>query len=430
MPKDKKPQAAGQKAVNSSKPLPGEIRKLELKKGQSLPQVSSLGRFKSIRGVISTPKPKNQGEYVTVCIAGHPYSVGAMMLRALRGPAPTSKHRALHWNLDNIDNRIENLQWATQKEINAHSCKMNPNRKSNAPQKCKPIRGRKVKVVAKGEEDEDEDEQQPPWKTYKLGIRLAAKELDLTADTIRYAITHQRVTKSGHEFEYVKDELGEGEEFRKIRFGDGPYELPIDVLDKIKNSKYGGGLCHPEISNLGRFKDTSGIIKTPLPDPDGYCSVRIMGKYVGIHGLVCRAFLGRPPADMVDPTPDHYPDRCRSNNHVDNLRWATKREQRENTDPDRESSGPRQSKPLKGRKILGGGKGEEEKGEWVPYGSLPEAVDRIKKLDGVTLKHGNISRCCHGRISQTGGYEFKYDEEAAAPRVLPGEIWWDIIETK
>jgi len=424
MPKGKEPQAASQKAVAASpKPPPGEIRKLKLAKGHTWPQVSSLGRFKSTKGVISTPKPKEKGGQVKVQITGNSYSTAAMILRAYHSPAPTPKHKALHWSLDNTDNRIENLKWATQKEILAHSRKMNPNHKSSASQLCKPIRGRKVKAI-NGSQDEDRS-----WKTYELGARQAAKELGLSQSTISECCTGKCNSTGGYEFEYYYDSKAEGEaneDFKKIPVGEGPYELRTELLDKIKNSKRKGVLYHPEISNFGRFRDTNGVVKIPLPGEQGYCRVGIMGEKFGVHGLVCRAFHGSPPIDMEDPTPDHYPDRDPSNNCVDNLRWATKREQTLNRDPDSESTGPRQSKPVKGRKLASG---DEQEGAWVQYGSALHAANQINELnDGVTLYQGSISKCCRGEQIQTGGYEFKFDAEAAEPRVLLGEEWRDIIE--
>ena len=42
------------------------------------------------------------------------------------------------------------------------------------------------------------------------------------------------------------------------------------------------------------------------------------------------------------------------------------------------------------------------------------------------LHSGNISKCCSGRIKQTGGYEFQYGE-ANEVVVLEGEVWMDVV---
>ena len=49
------------------------------------PQVSSLGRFKSSRGVIFTPKPRKSG-YVSVSCNGKPHLIHVLMAIALGLP--------------------------------------------------------------------------------------------------------------------------------------------------------------------------------------------------------------------------------------------------------------------------------------------------------------------------------------------------------
>jgi len=152
------------------------------------------------------------------------------------------------------------------------------------------------------------------------------------------------------------------------------------MLAKLEATK---GLRRPEISNFGRFRSTRGVVSTPLPAENGYSGVKIMGRDLMVHGLVCRAFLGPPPPPPVstdmegegegeDYTADHI-DRDPTNNHVSNLRWATKREQILNRDPDSESGGPRRSKPVKGRRKVV--EGEEDDGDrsWTRHASSSEA---------------------------------------------------------
>ena len=108
------------------------------------------------------------------------------------------------------------------------------------------------------------------------------------------------------------------------------------------------------------------------------------------------------------------------------LRWATRSQNVRHsyaTNLARASSAGRRSKPVLGRKRPRASAGTAEEasdGEeaWVSYASANAAA---RALD---LKPGNIRACCHGKCQQTGGYEFRFDAEAAA---LKGEEWRDIV---
>ena len=61
---------------------------------------------------------------------------------------------------------------------------------------------------------------------------------------------------------------------------------------------------------------------------NGYRKVAIDGKMYSIHRLIAEAFIPNPENK---PTVDHK-NRCRDDNRVTNLRWATHREQRDNSE--------------------------------------------------------------------------------------------------
>lgn len=62
-------------------------------------------------------------------------------------------------------------------------------------------------------------------------------------------------------------------------------------------------------------------------DTRGYLSVKIKGKYYKVHRLVAEAFLPNPENK---PTVDHI-NRIKTDNRVSNLRWATYKEQSDNS---------------------------------------------------------------------------------------------------
>ena len=184
------------------------------------------------------------------------------------------------------------------------------------------------------------------------------------------------------------------------------------MVKATKTTKTTKATTKPQVSSLGRFKSSFGVVSTPKPMKSGYVRVTCNHKHHLIHVLMAEAF-GLPKRDDQD-TVDHM-DNDPSSNRLENLRWASRSEQVKHsyaTNETRGSSAQRTSKPVEARKL-----GAEE---WVPYASSHEAARELG------LKQGNISACCRGKQKQTGGYEFRYGE-ANEVAVLPGEVWMDVI---
>jgi hypothetical protein len=105
--------------------------------------VSSLGRFKSSRGVISTPKPEQNG-YVRVRINGKKYFIHVLMAIAFGLPKRDEQTTVDHIDNDPSNNRLENLRWASRSEQIQHSYATNKNRGSSATRNSKPVEARKL----------------------------------------------------------------------------------------------------------------------------------------------------------------------------------------------------------------------------------------------------------------------------------------------
>ena len=83
--------------------------------------VSSLGWFKSTKGVVSTPKPARSG-YVSVTINRKRYLLHRLMVVAF-GLRPDSEAQTTvdHRDGNRGNNRLENLRWATHSEQQRYS---------------------------------------------------------------------------------------------------------------------------------------------------------------------------------------------------------------------------------------------------------------------------------------------------------------------
>jgi hypothetical protein len=86
-----------------------------------------------------------------------------------------------------------------------------------------------------------------------------------------------------------------------------------------------------KISDCGMVMNSRGWILKPVKDGDGYLKITpyVNGKKKNckIHRLVAEAFIPNPENKREV---DHI-DRDRTNNHIDNLRWATRSENSQNT---------------------------------------------------------------------------------------------------
>lgn len=94
-----------------------------------------------------------------------------------------------------------------------------------------------------------------------------------------------------------------------------------------------------EVSNLGNVRSISAVKQ--ILDCKGYMTVRICGKNVRVHRLVASAFI---PNAESKPMVDHI-NACRTDNRVDNLRWATALENNNNpNNKEREYHAPKATK--------------------------------------------------------------------------------------
>lgn len=151
-----------------------------------------------------------------------------------------------------------------------------------------------------------------------------------------------------------------------------------------------------QVSNLGRVKSLERLVIGKngkryfceskelfgTVDSTGYLMVTLRKdgarKTISIHRLVAKTFIPNPENK---PTVDHI-NRNKTDNHVENLRWATHLEQADNTD---------HKKPI-----------VAIKGETILY------FESAKQAEKYGFNSSTICECCRGKLKTHRGYEWHY----------------------
>lgn len=132
-----------------------------------------------------------------------------------------------------------------------------------------------------------------------------------------------------------------------------------------------------QVSNLGRFRNTRGVITRPSPRRDGYTSVSINKKHYLLDRLIAVAFHDR---SLAPPPEEQF----------------------------RRSNASKRSKPCRGRRL-----GDSV---WTEYVSTRAAARALG------VHQGGVANCCRRNYRQTGGFEFEY-ASPNEPDQLDGEVW-------
>lgn len=125
------------------------------------------------------------------------------------------------------------------------------------------------------------------------------------------------------------------------------------IAEEWKKLNIEGNRCVYHVSNHGRVKsvskkygDNEKLVK-PWISGNGYYYIDIGNRTKTVHGLITETFLESRPS--LNHTIDHI-DRNPSNNHISNLRWATKSEQQRNSSSYRDDISEKD--PILRRKII------------------------------------------------------------------------------
>ena len=170
---------------------------------------------------------------------------------------------------------------------------------------------------------------------------------------------------------------------------------PFFLINDMESWKVIYDFPNYEISNYGNVRNNTKIVKA-VPNKHGYNVVVLCNgirKSVNIHRLVAAAFIPNPDNK---PCIDHI-DGDRANNHADNLRWVTVKENQNN--------------PI-------------TKSKWIGKKAKPhheKAVEQIKNGIVVNVfvsiqeaaRKGNFSataicKVCKGKGNLHKGYKWRY----------------------
>lgn len=231
-------------------------------------------------------KPNNTG-YLTLCLTndnGKKIHTGVHRLIAETWiPNPENKQTINHKNKNKLDNRVENLEWATHREQNIHKLQGDEKIKKNnrGIWKCDIITGEKIK--------------------YYDTIAEAEKDLNLVGSTGNISLCANGKINYVYGYKWKYDE-------KKL------YDKKIDDLEgeewKLIIDNY-------YISNQGRLRNGNRLLT--LSEHNGYYCYNLKRKQQRVHRLVAEKFVDNPKNLKIV----NHINGNKLDNKYTNLEWCT-----------------------------------------------------------------------------------------------------------
>jgi len=216
-------------------------------------------------------------------------------------PNPENKDTVNHIDHNKLNNKLDNLEWATITEQNNHK------------RKCKKEIQELVSSRPVWRIDKNTNEKIEYYKTIKYAAQwifdnnlTSIKEFN-RGNNIRTAIcaaARGRILIAfGYKWQYCNEceNKYDDEEWR---------DIPSDIINDVKGYK---------VSNYGRVRNHKGRITEGHNQASGYLWVSISSKQYLLHRIVARAFIPNPEnKEQVNHIDGNKQNAC-----VNNLEWCT-----------------------------------------------------------------------------------------------------------
>lgn len=261
-------------------------------------EVSSFGKVRNKKtGRIL--KPSNNGGYMVVGLMSNigkskTYSIHRLVALTFLDNSDNKLH-VNHKDKNRSNNNINNLEWCSALENNIHKC-LTLQQKTNQNLKIWRVdinSGEKIELY-------NSIQEAAKWCVENDFSPLEHNAQGNISNVIR------GIYKQSCGFKWIIQEQCsfENEIWKNIK-----------INDKELDNYF--------VSNLGRFKNSKGIImENYKPHHSGYIYVRVNKNKYALHRLIASTFIENQEEKMVV----NHIDGCKTNNSVTNLEWCTTKE--------------------------------------------------------------------------------------------------------